>query len=135
MGTGSREENALKQEFSGKETGLSKIGLTDEERALVALVAKGRDSRLRTFFDAFVWYVPLFAFGFYGLAIKDVSLIFLCLVFLAALIVWALFSASAERQRLVSILVKLDAFERAGDPAQKPQEHPPQPGLSGEPGH
>ncbi|MCZ0735903.1 hypothetical protein [Phreatobacter sp. AB_2022a] len=100
----------------------------------MALVARGGDSTLRTFFDALVWYLPLFAFGFYGLAIKDVSLIFLCLVFLAALIVWALFSASAERQRLVAILVKLDAFERAEDATQKPGEEPPRPGLSGEPG-
>lgn len=114
---------------------MSRIGLTDEERAVVALVARGRDSKLRTFFDAFVWYVPLFAFGFYGLVIKDVSLIFLCLLFLAALIVWALFSASAERQRLVAILVKLDAFERAEDTAQQPREEPPQPGPSGEPSH
>lgn len=92
---------------------MSRIGLTDEERAVVALVARERDRRFRSFFDALAWYVPLFAFALYGLVIKDVSLIFLSLLFLAVLVVWALWSSNADRRRLVAIMTKIDDYERA----------------------
>jgi hypothetical protein len=93
---------------------MSKIGFTDEERALVAIYARRRLSVAGELSNFAAWYGPIFAFAAYGVLARDHIATDLAPACVFAVTLWAVSSQIGQRRKAQAIFAKVDAFERQG---------------------
>ncbi|WP_202842204.1 hypothetical protein [Luteimonas saliphila] len=94
----------------------SKLGLTKEERALVAQVASAKEPRLHRLWFYSAALVPAVGFGVYGIIHTDLVALALGFAGLVLFCYWRLASEFRAAPVFDSLCSKIDAFER-GDGA------------------
>ncbi|QEL23596.1 hypothetical protein FQV39_14145 [Bosea sp. F3-2] len=95
------------------------IELTDEERGYVARVAGMKPGFLPTLLSYLPYFAPVALFGFYGVAIGDLTAVVLAFLCLLGLNLWWIHGQSGPTALFLAICTKIIA-------ASKAQEQPPQ---------
>lgn len=104
---------------------MSKLGLTQEERALVARMAIVQESTLQrlSFYSAAL--LPAVAFGVYGVIRADIVALIVGYSALLLFTYWRLSGEFGATSIFNSICAKIDAFERV---EPRPEDHRISPG-------
>ncbi len=93
---------------------MSKLGLTEDERALVAQVAASKDSRFHRLWFYSAALVPAVGFGNYGLVRADLVALALGFAGLALFCWWRVVGELKAAPVFDALCSKIDAFERDG---------------------
>lgn len=91
---------------------MSKLNLTDEERALVAQMAASSESVYSRLWFYAACLVPGVSFGIYGAIQKDMVALGLGFLALCLFIGWSISNEIKNTPFYVALFKKIDAFER-----------------------
>ena len=94
---------------------MSKLGLTKEERALVAQLAVTSESRFHRLWYYSAALAPALGFGVYGLVRADLVALIVALLAFAFFTYWHIASEIKATPLFFSLCKKIDAFERGSD--------------------